>query len=571
MKINGFKLKYSAPELKHKVNNEMRQIVLIDKNNESYKSLSDGDKKALTHLVNAAKIINDVALEMDHPLNLVQKQALEVAAETSPYAANALKLFNSLNGVAGSNGLDKEPIEIFEGIRSYEGCNFYPTDLGSAELQKIIAQMLDEGKASEVQKILSARTMVRRDGKYLKAIDYTEYFEPEFSEIANELECAAHYTTDELFKDYLGWQAQALIQNNEDMDILADKHWAKMQDTPLEFTLSRENYDDKLTPTIFANKELCARLEILNIKPVPKDMLGIRVGIVNKKGTDLLLKFKDEMIKLASLMPYCDEYVQNVGGSKGLKQTMVDADIVALSGDYALCRGGITTAQNLPNNDKPSLAHGGGRRNVYHRQVRQGSDKDKTHKILEGLVAPELHKYYDEDADHLFVIGHENGHSLGPDSSYQTALGIYQHIIEEHKADVISAAMMPEYVKAGIISEEMRKSIYATWIIRRHFMIAFPEDREAHRVADLIEYNYLHEHGAFSFDKNKKLHIDFDKMKAVCKQLLADTIEVQLSKSPDFAKEFIDRWSSWGDMQQYIADFKKNLGVRPYIEIVSAF
>lgn len=571
MKINGFKLKYSAPELKHKVNNEMRQIVLIDKNNESYKSLSDGDKKALTHLVNAAKIINDVALEMDHPLNLVQKQALEVAAETSPYAANALKLFNSLNGVAGSNGLDKEPIEIFEGIRSYEGCNFYPTDLGSAELQKIIAQMLDEGKASEVQKILSARTMVRRDGKYLKAIDYTEYFEPEFSEIANELECAAHYTTDELFKDYLGWQAQALIQNNEDMDILADKHWAKMQDTPLEFTLSRENYDDKLTPTIFANKELCARLEILNIKPVPKDMLGIRVGIVNKKGTDLLLKFKDEMIKLASLMPYCDEYVQNVGGSKGLKQTMVDADIVALSGDYALCRGGITTAQNLPNNDKPSLAHGGGRRNVYHRQVRQGSDKDKTHKILEGLVAPELHKYYDEDADHLFVIGHENGHSLGPDSSYQTALGIYQHIIEEHKADVISAAMMPEYVKAGIISEEMLKSIYATWIIRRHFMIAFPEDREAHRVADLIEYNYLHEHGAFSFDKNKKLHIDFDKMKAVCKQLLADTIEVQLSKSPDFAKEFIDRWSSWGDMQQYIADFKKNLGVRPYIEIVSAF
>ena len=571
MKINGFKLKYSAPELKHKVNKEMRQIVLIDKNNESYKSLSDGDKKALTHLVNAAKIINDVALEMDHPLNLVQKQALEVAAETSPYAANALKLFNSLNGVAGSNGLDKEPIEIFEGIHSYEGCNFYPTDLGSAELQKIIAQMLDEGKDSEVQKILSARTMVRRDGKYLKAIDYTEYFEPEFSEIANELECAAHYTTDELFKDYLGWQAQALIQNNEDMDILADKHWAKMQDTPLEFTLSRENYDDKLTPTIFANKELCARLEKLNIKPVPKDMLGIRVGIVNKKGTDLLLKFKDEMIKLASLMPYCDEYVQNVGGSKGLKQTMVDADIVALSGDYALCRGGITTAQNLPNNDKPSLAHGGGRRNVYHRQVRQGSDKDKTQKILEGLVAPELHKYYDEDADHLFVIGHENGHSLGPDSSYQTALGIYQHIIEEHKADVISAAMMPEYVKAGIISEEMLKSIYATWIIRRHFMIAFPEDREAHRVADLIEYNYLHYHGAFSFDKNKKLHIDFDKMKAVCKQLLADTIEVQLSKSPDFAKEFIDRWSSWSGMQQYIADFKKNLGVRPYIEIVSSF
>ena len=571
MKINGFKLKYSASELKQKVNKETRPIVLIDKDSESYKNLSEGDKKALIHLVNAAKIMNDVALEMDHPLNLVQKQALEVAAEKSPYAANALRLFNSLNGVAGSNGLDKEPVEIFEGIHIYEGKNFYPTDLDAEELREIINKMLDEGKIEEVKQILSARTMVRREGNYLKAIDYTEYFEPEFSEMANELECAAHYTTDELFKDYLGWQAQALIQNNEEMDILADKHWAKMQETPLEFTLSRENYDDKLTPTIFSDKKICERLEKLNIKPVPKDMLGIRVGIVNKKGTDLLLKFKDEMVKLASLMPYCDEYAQNVGGSKGLKQTMVDADIVALTGDYALCRGGITTAQNLPNNDKPSLAHGGGRRNVYHRQVRQGADKEKAQKILQGLVAPELHKYYDEDADHLFVIGHENGHSLGPDSSYQTALGIYQHIIEEHKADVISAAMMPEYVKDGIISEEMLKSIYATWIIRRHFMVAFPEDREAHRVADLIEYNYLHDHGAFYFDKDKKLHIDFEKMKEVCKQLLADTIKVQLSKSPETAKKFIDKWSAWGQMQQYIADFKKNLGVRPYIKIVSSF
>ena len=571
MKINGFKLKYSAKDLKQKVEKQMRQVVLIDKNNESYKNLSDGDKKALTHLVNAAKIINDVALEMDHPLNLVQKQALEVAAETSPYAANALKLFNSLNGVAGSNGLDKEPVEIFEGIHAYEGRNFYPTDLTSEELKDIIEEMLDEGRIAEIKAILSARTMVRRDGDYLKAIDYTEYFEPEFAEIANELECAAHYTTDELFKDYLGWQAQALIQNNVEMDILADKHWAQMQETPLEFTLSRESYDDKLTPTLFSDKALSKRLEKLGINPIPKDMLGIRVGIVNKKGTDLLLKFKDEMIKLASLMPYSDKYVQNVGGKKGLKQTMVDADIVALTGDYALCRGGITTAQNLPNNDKPSLARGGGRRNVYHRQVRQSTDKEKTKKILDGLVIPELHKYYDEDADHLFTIGHENGHSLGPDSSYQTALGIYQHIIEEHKADVISAAMMPEYVKDGVISEETLKSIYATWIIRRHFMVAFPEDREAHRVADLIEYNYLHSHKAFYFDKNKKLHIDFEKTKEVCKQLLADVIEVQLSKSPECAKEFIDKWSAWGEMQQYIADFKKNLGVRPYIKIVPSF
>ena len=117
MKINGFELNYSAIELKRMVNEEMRQIKLIDRENEAYLSLSEGDKKAVEYLVNAAQIMNDVALEMDHPLNLVQKQALEVAAAESEYAANALRLFNSLNGVAGSNGLDKKPIEIFKGVQ----------------------------------------------------------------------------------------------------------------------------------------------------------------------------------------------------------------------------------------------------------------------------------------------------------------------------------------------------------------------------------------------------------------------------------------------------------------------
>ena len=364
MKINGFKINITEEDLHHRVTEEVRKVVLIDEESAAYQSLSEGDKKALKHLVNAAKIMNDVALEMDHPQNLVQKQALEVAAAESSYAADALKLFNMLNGVAGSNGLDKEPVEIFEGIHQYKGCNFYPTDMDEAEFHQIIEKMLDEGKVADVQNILSARTMVRREGDELKAIDYTEYFADEFSEIANELECAAHYTTDDLFKDYLGWQAQAFLQNNEEMDILADKHWAQMQETPLEFTVSRENYDDKMTPTLFSNKALCTRLNEFGIKPVPKDMLGVRVGVVNKEGTALLLKFKDEMMKLASLMPFADQYTQNVGGDKGLKQTMVDADIAALTGDYALCRGGITTAQNLPNNDKPALQRGGGRRNV---------------------------------------------------------------------------------------------------------------------------------------------------------------------------------------------------------------
>ena len=84
-----------------------------------------------------------------------------------------------------------------------------------------------------------------------------------------------------------------MLQNNERMDMLADQHWAVLQDCPLEFTLSRENYDDEITPTIFDNKELNERLNNAGIEVNPKDTLGARAGIVNKEGTDLILKFKE--------------------------------------------------------------------------------------------------------------------------------------------------------------------------------------------------------------------------------------------------------------------------------------
>lgn len=566
MQIKGYEIALPESRLDSIFENQIQVFDMIGEDFAGYRELAEGDQKALRCLVRAAKMINDVALEQDHPLNLTLKAGLEEAAATCSHAAKALRLFNSLNGVAGLNGIDPEPVEIFKNVHGYQGRNFYPTDLSAEEFHQILTQMLENNKIEEVRKILSARTMVRRFGSELKAVDYTEYFAPVFSKVANELELAAHYSTDAAFNDYLGWQAQALLQNNEDMDQLADKHWAVLQDSPLEFTLSRENYDDEMTPTVCDNPRLSAMLAEAGIEVTPKDMLGARVGIVNKKGTDLLLTFKEQMKNLAKLMPFADRYRQNIASGSELKQTMVDVDLATLQGDYAQCRGAITTAQNLPNNDKLSIKLGGGRRNVYHRQVRQNVDPERTRKMLDALVSPELHRYYNPEAEHIFVIGHENGHSLGPDSSYQNALGIYNHVIEENKADVISITFMPEYVKAGIISEQTLKEVYVTWIVRL-LLKAKPQLIQPHRVGDLIHFNFLLENGAICFNSEQKLEINFAKMDEVMHKLLRETIDVQLSKSPQRAKEFIDRWSDWGKLAESIAATLRKLGIKPYKEI----
>ncbi len=569
---NGYELNFSIDELQKMISDEMTDITLLSEASSPYQALAEGDKKALKHLVAAAKILNSVSLKQDHPQNAAQKQALEeAAANGDKHAAAALKMFNSLNGVSGLNGIDAQPINLFKGLTTRAGKNFYPADLDIPEFHDILLKMFNEGNIAEIAHILSARTMVIRDGGKLKAVDYTEYFKDEFSAMANELEVAAHYCTDSLFKEFLSWQAQALLQNNEDMDMLADKHWAMMQETPLEFTLSRENYDDEMTPTVLENPELARLVKQHNIEVIAKDMLGARVGIVNQEGTKLLLKFKDTMPKLSSLMPFADKYEQTVNNKSDLKQTMVDVDLVSLTGDYAQCRGGITLAQNLPNNDKLSIKTGGGRRNVYHRQVRQGHDAERTQKMLNAFLHPDFHRYYDLEADHLFVIGHENGHSLGPSSEYQNSPGLCKSIIEENKADTVSISFMPEYVKQGIISEERLKQIYTTWIFRLLLRAKPIFPTETYKIIDLIEFNTLLKYGAIFFDDNNLIHINFDKVAPAMYELLTKVIDIQLSKSPEKARCYVEENTVWTDVHERIAQIHKDLGLKKYKNIVSYF
>jgi hypothetical protein len=572
MIIDGYELNLSEAQLDNILTRQTRKIELISPDFPTFQALSENDKKAMLHLVEAARLIDRIALSQDHPLNLKLQKALQEAAKTSSHAQKALELFESFHGVAGYNGIDLAPIEIFKNVHLLSGKNFYPSDLSVEEFHKILHLMFQRGKIDEIRQILSARTMVRRQNDELVAIDYTEYFKDDFSKIANELEVAAHYTTDEAFKDYLGWQAQALLQNNEEMDILADKHWAVLQDCPFELTISRENYEDEMSGTVFDDPELARLIEEHHIKVVAKDTLGCRVGLVNAKETAYILKSKETLPHLAKWMPFQTQYIQNGTRKDSVKQSMVDVDLMALTGDYAMCRGGITTAQNLPNNDKPSIQAGGGRRNVYHRQIRFAKDAERLQKLLDKLIDPQLHQYVSAEETLRFVIGHENGHSLGPDSSYQNALGLYKHIIEEHKADTVSVASMPELKRTFDQYKDIDlRCFYTSWVVHDLMLRARPVLSKPHRVAELIQFNYLIDQKVLSFDENKKLHINFDLIEAALYRLLEDTIRIQLSRSSTQARDFIDRWGSWGEWPEYIASVQRELGLKPYIQLVTHF
>lgn len=516
-----------------------------------YLALAEGDKIALKHLCKAAQILEKINMVIDCKHNLPFKEFLESEIAKGNKQAKLTKiLFDAQKGV---NAIDtmSTPINLIKGVETKLGKGVYPEDLSKEEFHAVLLRMLKDGKNDEVKKILTQRSIVVRAAEDLAGIDYVDYFHQDFSKMADELEIAAKTSTNADFNEYLLLQAKALRTADPMLDAYADKKWAELQDTPLEFTITRENYEDEMTGTIVENEELSKALADAGISPIPKDFLGGRVGIINKAGTEALMAIKKYLPTLADNMPYNDEYTQTISADTDAKQTMVDVDMVMASGDVGEYRGGITLAENLPNSDKLSLTIGGGRRNVYHRQIRFISDKKKLQERLDAILDKEQHQYYLDEADHWFTIGHENAHSLGPKEGSEK-LGKYRNIIEENKADMGSLAFVDLLTELGMYTPEQRLQIIVT-TVADNFLKSKPTMSQAHRVRTVMQNNYFAQRGGYSITQDGKIHVNIDKVVPIAKEMLAEIIRIQIDGDFNKAEKYVNDNFVWSDNMELIA------------------
>ncbi len=556
-----YELNLSHDELVKRINKEyMTTKKMLAPDAEEYTSLADGDKKALKHLVKAAYILEEINLKLDNHHNLAFREYLnrEIAKNNDDAKLTRI-LFDAQKGVCAID-TESNKINLAKGVSEKLGKGLYPEDLSVEEFHSIIKKMLEQNKIEEVRTILNQRSVVERDGDLLKGTDYIDKYKIEFEMMAAQLEKAAKVSTNADFNEFLKLQAKALKTADPMLDAYADKKWAELQDTPLEFTITRENYSDEMTQTVIENKELMELLSKYDIKPVSKDMLGGRVGIVNKKGTDAILKVKEYLPLMAKNMPFNNEYEQNISPDKESKQTMVDVDLVAVTGDVGEYRGGITLAENLPNDDKLSLTIGGGRRNVYHRQIRLITSEDGKQKLqrrLDATLNADQHRYYNDEADHWFTVGHENGHSLGPNKNRE-ALGKYQSIIEENKADMVSLAMLDILTENGLYTPEQREQIIVTFAAD-NMLKSKPNLSQAHRVRTVMQNYYFLKHGAIEISKDGVLMVNIDKMVPTARKMLEEIIRVQIEADFDKGEKYVLDNFIWTDEMETVAQKLKEV------------
>lgn len=549
--MHDFTLNLSREELEKRTNKDyLNTKKMLTPDAPEYTELADGDKNALKHLVRAAYILEKINMQIDNPHNLDFKAFLEKEIKNGNEDAKLTKiLFDAQKGINAIDTMSNK-INLAKGLTEHLGKGVYPEDLSKEEFHAILTKMINEGKIDDVKKILTQRSVVERNGDKLIGIDYIDKFKEDFAKMADELDLARETSTNADFNEYLELQAKALREADPMLDAYADKKWATLQDTPLEFTITRENYEDEMTGTIAENKELSELLNAHEITPTPKDFLGGRVGIVNKKGTEALMAIKKYLPELAKNMPFADEYEQNISTTGDTKQTMVDVDLVAVAGDVGAYRGGITLAENLPNDDKLSLKIGGGRRNVYHRQIRFISNVAKLQERLDEILDKEQHKYYLDEADHWFTIGHENAHSLGPKKACET-LGKYRNIIEENKADMGSLAFVDLLTELGMYTEEQRKQIIVT-TVADNFLKSKPTLSQAHRVRTVMQNKYFADRGAYVIIDGK-IHVNIDKVVPIAKEMLSEIIRIQIDGDFDKAEKYVLNNFFWTDNMELIA------------------
>ena len=176
---------------------------------------------------------------------------------------------------------------------------------------------------------------------------------------------------------------------------------------------------------------------------------------------------------------------------------------------------------------------------------------------LDAILDKEQHKYYNDEADHWFTIGHENGHSLGPNKNRE-ALGKYQSIIEENKADMVSLAMVDLLTEQGLYTPEQREQLIVTFAAD-NLLKSKPTMSQAHRVRTVMQNYYFMKEGAIEVSKDGVLKVNIDKMVPTAKKMLEEIVRIQIDADFEKGEKYVLDNFQWTEEMEIIANKLKEV------------
>jgi len=471
---------------------EFKQVEL----NADITHLSENQKEMLTHLIDAAKIMDEIFWQQafgdkDTLINRIRTEYL--------------KTFVKINYGPWERLNDNQPFIEGYGPKP-AGANFYPPDMTKEEFNNF-----------DSQDKTSLYTLIRRDEKGdLITVPYSEAYSNKHQRAAGLLREAAKLAENEGFKKYLNLRAEALLSDDY---LASDMAWMDVKNNDVDFVVGPiENYEDNL----FGYK--AAHEAFLLIK--------------DRDWSEKLNKFNQLMPELQKSLPVEDKYKQEMPGS--------DSDLGVYEAVYYAgdCNAGSKTiAINLPNDERVQIQKG--TRKLQLKNAMRYKFEEILVPISDVLIDPDQRQYIKFDAFFENTMFHEVAHGLGiketinDKGTVRNALKEYYSPIEEGKADIIGLFLVRQLAEMDELDDKELKDNYVTFMASIFRSIRFGA-ASSHGKANMMRFNYFKEKGAFTRDPETGTYqVNFEKMTQAMNDLGEKILVIQGQGDYESARKMV--------------------------------
>jgi len=474
--------------------------------------LSGNDKRALAKLIEAARLMDEIFLRQVWSGNVKLREDLRALK------GNERILYDYFTVNFGPfDRLDHDKPFIDIGLKEKpKGANFYTEDLKKEELEEWIKAHPADRKAFE-----SNFTIIERDGKNLKAVPYSQVYKEWLEKASKLLDEAADIVENEGLKKYLKSRADAFLSNDY---FESDCDWMDLKDHTLEVVFGPyEVYEDNLMGYKAAFEAFITMVDPEESKRQAK-----------------VVSYLDEMETNLPIPKEC----HNV--KRGKESPIVVAQEIYTAGDT---KSGVQTiAFNLPNDEK--VREKKGSKKVMLKNVSKAKFDTILMPIAKTMMDPKDVKGVSFDNFFNHTLLHEVSHGLGPgtikvdgkETTVNKALKDLYSVIEECKADTLGVYNTLLLNTKGMYSKEFMQSLYPTYLAGIFRSTRFGI-KEAHGGSNIMQFNYLREKGAFTYDpKTGAFGVDQLKIEDAIKDLAHDLLMIEAGGDYNGAKSFVEKY-----------------------------
>lgn len=475
------------------------------------KLLTGRDNKLVQELAKAAAVMDQIFLRQ------VYERNPELLAGLEKERAKAPELYDLFRINMGPwDRLDHDR-SFIDGIgQKPAGATFYPADLTKEAFQKWIAAHPADRDAFE-----SNFTVIRREGKALKAVPFSEVYGDLLEQAAGHLRKAAELTDNKTLRTYLNSRAAAFLTNDY---FQSDVDWVRLKDHSIEVVIGPyEVYEDNLLGLKAAFEAYVTR--------------------VDPKESARLSKVVDSLDELQRQLPVEEQYK---GIGRNLSSPIVVAQLITTGGE---ARAGVQTlAFNLPNDERVREQEGS--KKVMLKNVQQAKFEQILKPIAAQVMLPEEVAEVDFEAFFAHTLLHEISHGIGPGAiekngrktTVNKELKDLYSVLEECKADALGVTNAIFLTKKGLYPKSFEEVIWPTYLAGLFRSVRFGI-KEAHGGGNAIQFQYLFEKGGITFDAKTGLFgVDRAKIAEALRGLAHDVLMIEAKGDYAAAKAFVARY-----------------------------